>query len=169
MRTLIGSSQAVRSRRGSRLSSFSASPIEDETALISQTLSFALRRTQLAVSADLHQSLAEVSLRPIQFAALALIADSPGASQGHVSDALGMEKANFVAIVTELEQRGLLVRRKSSFDARIHELTLTAAGKELTADAFRYQEQHESRLTAALGETSRQELLRILAQLYDAM
>ncbi len=131
-------------------------------------IGFALRRAQLAVYADLNQTLAEVGLRPAQFAALDLIGEKAGSSQGQVSEALGIEKANFVAIVAELAQRGLVLRRKSVHDARSYRLELTAAGRALRAHALAHQSVHESRLSAALGDQARRELLDLLGRLCDA-
>jgi DNA-binding MarR family transcriptional regulator len=46
---------------------------------------------------------------------------------------------------------------------------LTSAGQALRDQAIRYQDRHESKLTAALGEQSRRDLLRILDRLTKAL
>lgn len=169
LRTNSGSRLPSGSRRPPRIAGVAESADRAPDARVADTLSFALRRAQTAVFADLHHALAEVSLRPIQFAALDLIGEQAGASQGQVSEALGIEKANFVAIISELEQRGLVERRKLASDARTYRLSLTSAGQALRDQAIRYQDRHESKLTAALGEQSRRDLLRILDRLSKAL
>ncbi len=165
LRTNSGSRLPYVTLRSPRVARVAEPADRTPDARVADTLSFALRRAQTAVFADLHHALAEVSLRPIQFAALDLIGEQAGASQGQVSDALGIEKANFVAIITELEQRGLVERRKLASDARTYRLSLTTAGQALRDEAIRHQDRHESKLTAALGEQSRRDLLRILERL----
>ncbi len=68
---------------------------------------YSLRRAQAVIFADFNQSLSELKLRPAQFAVLLMIDQNPGASQSGVSAALGIQKANFVAIIADLEKRGV--------------------------------------------------------------
>jgi len=169
LRTTSGSSLPSGSRRPPRLPTVAGLSGSTAEARIADTLSFALRRAQLAVFADLHHALAEVSLRPIQYAALVLIGEYTGASQRQVSAALGVEKANFVAIIAELEQRGLVTRQKLASDARTYRLSLSPAGQALRDEAIRHQDRHESKITAALGEQSYRDLLRMLDRLSNAV
>ena len=80
---------------------------------LSGYVGYALRRAQGVIFADFNHSLAELGLRPGQFAVLMLIDRNPGTSQSSVSAALGIQKANFVATIADLEKRGLVRRKKS--------------------------------------------------------
>src|SRR3974390_1859012 len=102
-------------------------------------IGYALRRAQLAIFADLNQALAPRNFRPGQFAVLTLIDQNPGPSQSSVSEALGIQKANFVATITELANRGLVRRRKSESDGRTYSLGLTPRGRTLLEDAVKLQ------------------------------
>src|SRR5215831_21230223 len=97
-------------------------------------IGYALRRAQLAIFADFNQALASLNLRPGQFAVLTLIDQNPGTSQSSVSEALGIQKANFVATIAELANRGLVRRRKLETDARTYSLGLTPRGRTLLED-----------------------------------
>jgi DNA-binding MarR family transcriptional regulator len=124
---------------------------------------YALRRAQGVIFADLSQALAPLILRPAQFAVLLLIEQNPGTSQSCVSEALGIQKANFVATIADLEDRALIRRRKSESDARSYSLNLTARGRALLQRAAELHSQHEARVIAQIGP---QERLRLLALLH---
>ena len=123
---------------------------------------YALRRAQLAIFADFNQTLASLKLRPTQLAVLMLIDQNPGTSQSSVSEALGIQKANFVAIIAELADRGLVRRRKSENDGRTYSLGLTARGRSLLEDAEKLQSVHEARVMAQIGTEGRVQLLSLL-------
>jgi DNA-binding MarR family transcriptional regulator len=96
-----------------------------------------------------------------------MVAENPGASQSGVCDALGIQKANCVPTMGELERRGLILRRKSSTDARSYELHLTAKGKRILQRAGEIQSSHEKRLVERIGIEGRQQLLALLGKLTD--
>ena len=128
-------------------------------------IGYALRRAQLAIFADFNHALVSLNLRPSQFAVLILIDQNPGTSQSSVSDALGIQKANFVAIIAELANRGLVRRRKSETDGRTYSLGLTARGRVLLENAAKLQSVHEERVIAKIGSEGRVQLLSLLERL----
>src|SRR5512145_2452640 len=85
---------------------------------LSGHVGFVLRRIQTAVFADFIASLGQLDLRPAQYALLEVIDANPGLRQSDAAAALGIQKANFVALVRELERRALLQRRRSQADRR---------------------------------------------------
>jgi len=96
---------------------------------LSGYVGYALRRAQGVIFADFNHTLAELDLRPAQFAVLVMIDQNPGTSQSSVSAALGIQKANFVAIIADLDKRGFVRRRKSHSDGRTYSLGLTPRGR----------------------------------------
>jgi DNA-binding MarR family transcriptional regulator len=126
---------------------------------------YALRRAQGVIFADFNQTLAELDLRPGQFAVLLMIDQNPGSSQSRVSAALGIQKANFVATIADLEKRGVVRRRKSQADARTYSLGLTARGRALLQHAQSLHSLHEARVIAQIGSEGRAQLLRLLERL----
>ncbi len=135
------------------------------TAPLKELIGYALRRAQGAVYADLNDSLARLELRPLQYTLLLMVAENPGASQSGVCDALGIQKANCVPTMGELERRGFIIRRKSTADARSYQLHLTAKGRRILARAGEVQSLHESRLIERIGVEGREQLLSLLGKL----
>jgi DNA-binding MarR family transcriptional regulator len=132
---------------------------------LSGYVGYALRRAQGVIFADFNQSLAELGLRPGQFAVLMLIDRNPGTSQSNVSSALGIQKANFVATIADLEKRGLVRRKKSNTDGRTYSLGLTPRGRTQLQRATELQSVHEAKITAQIGNEGRMQLLVLLDRL----
>ena len=109
------------------------------TAPLQEVIGYALRRAQGAVYADLSDALARISLRPVEYTLLLMVSENPGASQSNVCEALGIQKANCVPTMSELERRGFIIRRKSSNDARSYQLQVTNKGKRILQRAGELQ------------------------------
>lgn len=137
------------------------------TAPIQDLIGYALRRAQGVVYADLNDSLARISLRPLQFTLLLMVNENPGSSQSSVCEALGIQKANCVPTMSELERRGYIIRRKSVNDARSYELHITNKGKRILQRAGEVQSLHEQRLIERIGVEGRDQLLRLLGKLTE--
>ena len=133
--------------------------------MLNASIGYMLRRAQLAVFADFGATLAEMQLRPGQFAALMVIGCNRGVTQSAVCESLGIWRANFVAVIDDLERRGLARRVSSSADRRSKALALTTAGQRVLERATDLQRAHESRVCRRLGPGGREELLRLLDQL----
>lgn len=132
---------------------------------LSGYVGYALRRAQGIIFADFNHTLAELNLRSGQFAVLVMIDQNPGTSQSSVSAALGIQKANFVTTIADLEKRGVVRRRKSDTDGRTYSLGLTARGRSLLQHAAELQSLHEARVVAQIGDEGRLQLLGLLDRL----
>lgn len=128
---------------------------------------YAVRRAQIAIFGDFLESLREVDLRPAQFGVLVVIADNPGMRQSDVCGGLGIQKANFVPLISELEARGLVVRQPGATDRRAYALHLTGQGEALLRRARDLHAKHEARLTDRIGRRGRAQLLDLLNRLAD--
>jgi DNA-binding MarR family transcriptional regulator len=128
-------------------------------------IGYMLRRAQLAVFQDFAQTYAEVGIRPAQYAALTVIERNPGLKQKDVSAALGIKRANFVAMCDELETLGLASRRPIPADRRSYALHLTRKGRALMKTLHAANQEHEMRLTAQIGEEGRDRLIVLLTAL----
>lgn len=129
---------------------------------------YMLRRAQLAVFQDFAQTYAEVGIRPAQYAALTVIERNPGLKQKDVSAALGIKRANFVAMCDELETLGLAARRLIPADRRSYALHLTRKGRALMKTLHAANRQHEMRLMEQIGEEGRDRLIVLLTALAAA-
>jgi len=131
-------------------------------------LGYALRRAQMSAVAEFLEAFKEVDLRPTQFAVLTIISENPGVRQREVCDALGIQKANFVPLLNELERRGLALRKSVAADRRSSALHLTPLGNVTLQRARTIHEQYENRFVARLGRRGRDQLLALLNKVMEA-
>jgi DNA-binding MarR family transcriptional regulator len=76
-----------------------------------------------------------------------------------------MHPSGLVAIIDELEERGLVKRHNSQDDRRTYELHLTDKGQAALRDIGRVAEEHNESLCAALSEHEREQLADFLQRI----
>jgi DNA-binding MarR family transcriptional regulator len=136
--------------------------------LLTTAISYHLRHSQLAVANGFADVLAEQGLRPADFSVLVIVGGNPGLKQSDVAEALGIQRANFVAIVDSMEEKGLLVRRKSEEDRRVHFLDMTEEGSSLLDRLSNTWRDREEKLIDRIGgKKARDQLLALLGRLRD--
>ena len=131
-------------------------------------LGYRLRRAQGAMHRDFMAAVASLDLTQKQAATLWLINSNPGVAQVAVASALGMDRATMMAIVDRLEQRRLVIRKRSSTDRRRQELYLTPAGQNALRKAKARIAKHEERFKALFTAAELESLLSALQRLQDA-
>ncbi len=136
-----------------------------DLSALTEITGYPLRRAQLAVFEDFNKRFALLGLSPAQYSALVAIGDNPGRKQSEIAGALGIQRPNFVAMMDELERRGLAERLRSDADRRSHALALTRRGSELVARARVVQAEQESAIARILGPDGRETLVALLRQL----
>ncbi len=134
---------------------------------IEQTVGYMLRRAQLAVFADFIAGQRGPVARPGQFSVLAVIGRNPGISQSRLCAALGIKRANLVAVIDRFEAQDLVRREASTTDRRTNRLQLTGAGQRALQNALAAQAEHEARITSLLGAAGRHALLKQLSKLCE--
>lgn len=137
---------------------------------LDRRIGYLLRRAQIAVFRDFFATFEAHDIRPGQYSILTVIECNPGLKQGEVSAALGIKRANMVAMIDELEKRKLLRRDPSVIDRRSYALMLTAKGTRLMAALHALAERHERTIADAIGiETYRSlaQPLKAIARLFD--
>jgi DNA-binding MarR family transcriptional regulator len=140
---------------------FDSAPVDD-------IIGYRLRRAQLAVFQDFMRFFSDLDLRPAEFSVLALIAANPGRKQAEIAAALAIKRANFVALINALDERGLTERRRPAGDKRSHALFLTEKGHGFVARMNTYQTEFERLCVAKLGGVrERDQLLLLLNRLID--
>lgn len=129
---------------------------------------YTLRRAQMMVFEDFIRRFAPFDLKPAQYSVLLVIGDNPGRKQSEIAAALGIQRPNFVAMLDELERRGLAERTRSTTDRRSHAVMLTEAGRRLLDAAKAEQARQETDLGAILGPGGREVLVALLKRLTAA-
>lgn len=118
---------------------------------LDQRIGYALRRAQIAVFQDFYRHVAAFDISTAQYSVLTILECNPGLSQTQVSEALGIKKTNFVALIKELENRGLARREAIPNDRRSFALHLTEAGETLIGTLHAALARHEAGIRAAIG------------------
>jgi DNA-binding MarR family transcriptional regulator len=86
-------------------------------------------------------------------------------SQQALAEVLQMHPSGLVAIIDELEERGLVRRQDSREDRRTYELHLTDKGQVALRDIGRIAQEHNDSLCAALSQQEREQLTEFLQRI----
>jgi DNA-binding MarR family transcriptional regulator len=108
-----------------------------------------------------------LQLTPPQAGVLRRLAEFPGQSQRELADALGMHPPRLVALIDELEDRGLVDRDRDPADRRNYAISLTDEGRRLLTNLGRVAGQHEHAITAGLDDDERAHLLALLRRIAE--
>ena len=111
--------------------------------------------------------LAPLGMRPGHFGLLMHLSRGEGQSQQRLADAMGIHRNVMVGLVDELEDRGLIERRRHPADRRAHAIHLTGAAHDLLGRAQRVADEHEAELLAGIGEDDRTYLIALLQHLAE--
>src|SRR5687768_9605310 len=130
-------------------------------------LGYRLRRAQGAMHRDYVMAVADLNLTQKQTATLWLIGANPGVSQVTIATALGMDRATMMALVDKLQDRGLVLRKRSSMDRRRQELLLTPVGLRMLKTVKARIAEHEARFTARFKPAELAALLKALQRIRD--
>lgn len=131
------------------------------------TLAFLLSQVGIHASKRFAERIAAVGLSPPLFRVLNLVAAAEGESQQAIGAAIEIPPSRMVALVDELEQRGLVERRPKPDDRRVRALFLTAEGKRCLARGRKIADEHEAELTKGMKEADRKRLLDLLQKIVD--
>ena len=133
---------------------------------IDHSIGFQLRRAQALVFQKFLSRFSSYDLRPTEFCTLVLISENPGRKQSEIAAALGVQRANFVALINELERRHLIERRNAPHDRRSNALYLTTRGSTFVAEIRKAEAAFEDECMEQLGGArARDQLLTLLAKL----
>jgi DNA-binding MarR family transcriptional regulator len=106
--------------------------------------------------------LAPLGLEQRQAGLLIGLATHEGTSQQALAELMGLNATRMVFLVDELEQRGLVERRRNPADRRSHALFLTAHGRDTLRQTRQVAAAHERSLGASLTEAERGQLVGLL-------
>lgn len=136
-----------------------------EDTVLHNLIGYRMKRAYMQIRPEAQRVLAEEDLRVVSFSCLSIITDNPGIVQSELADALQMERSNLVVIIDELEQRGLITRKKVPTDRRRYALTATLLGRRLRDRAAKKLQKVEDDILDRLDDEHRAHLLTALEQL----
>jgi len=125
-------------------------------------LGYLLRRAQGSMHRDFMAAVAEFALTQKQVATLWLIQANPAVSQVEVAASLGMDRATMMSVTDRLEDRGFVIRKRSTVDRRRQELYLTPSGQSTLRKCKARIAEHEEKFSAMFTNAE-------LAALFDAL
>ena len=109
----------------------------------------------------------ETGLHPYHHAILIVLGEGSRENQGAIADALGYDRGQLVGLLDELEERGLVERRRDPNDRRRHLVRLTADGKRMLRRLRALSGEIEDDFFAPLNEEERATLYALLLRLAE--
>jgi DNA-binding MarR family transcriptional regulator len=103
-------------------------------------------------------------LRPRHLHALGILSERGPLSQQILGEVLSLDPSNVVGLLNELEERGLITRRRDPSDRRRHIVELSTAGEEALTVAYVRVGLAEDSLLAALSAEERATLYDLLVR-----
>jgi DNA-binding MarR family transcriptional regulator len=109
-------------------------------------------------------SMSPGGLRPRHLVALKLLSENGPAGQQGLADALCLDPSNVVGLLNELEERGLITRRRDAADRRRHIVELSAQGEDELSSAYTWYGRIEDDIFGTLDTEDRETLYQLLSR-----
>jgi DNA-binding MarR family transcriptional regulator len=129
---------------------------------------FLLYRAAEASHALANRMLAEAGLSARQAGILTMVTELEPMTQKALGDALRVDRTTMVALIDDLEDRGLVVRQRHPGDRRAFLVCPTDAGREAKVRAVRTLDEQQERFLAPLSLAERRQLGEFLTRLHSA-
>jgi DNA-binding MarR family transcriptional regulator len=127
--------------------------------------SFLLKRLGFAAKGRSMEAFDEAGHSPYHFAVLATLDEGSRETQGAIADALGYDRSQLVGILDELEDQGLVERRRDKADRRRHVVELTADGRRALTKLRTLSKRLDDEFLAPLDPAERDTLHLLLLKL----
>jgi DNA-binding MarR family transcriptional regulator len=136
--------------------------------VLAGSIGFLLSKLGFLTSSRFTAALAPFGINPGHFGLMRIIEVSGPNSQQALGEALGIPPSRMVALVDDLEGKGLVERRRHHKDRRVNELHLTTKGRGLLGQASQAGVTWQEELLANLDFAERQQLLGLLQRVAAA-
>jgi MarR family transcriptional regulator, lower aerobic nicotinate degradation pathway regulator len=134
--------------------------------LIAST-TFLLKRLGFAAKERAIRSYEQLDLSPYHHAVLAVLDEGSRETQGAIADALGYDRGQLVGLLDELEQKGLVERRRDPSDRRRHTVRLSPDGTRALIEIRALANTLDDEFLAPLTDAERAELHALLLKLAE--
>lgn len=128
---------------------------------------FLLAQVGAHAASNFAERLREIDLAPPHAGILRILAATPAIPQEALARALGTHPSRLVALLDELESKGLLDRQPDEADRRRYALRLTAKGVSTLQAIGRIAREHQQKLLAAISEEEQRHLSALLQRIAD--
>ncbi|WP_337269991.1 MarR family winged helix-turn-helix transcriptional regulator [Oryzifoliimicrobium ureilyticus] len=140
---------------------------DQQSSRLEDLVGYHLRRASIFDLQGAAAALAPANTRPVPMSVLLSIVETPGISSAEICRTLGMQRANIVPILAELEERGLFLREADKTDQRIQRLFATRRGEGEAMEWLALVSDHERIMLRRLSATEQAELRRLLAKIWQ--
>jgi MarR family transcriptional regulator, lower aerobic nicotinate degradation pathway regulator len=134
--------------------------------LVASTL-FLLKRLGFAAKNKSMGAYEEIGLHPYHYGVLIAVEEGSHATQGAIADSLGYDRGQLVGLLDELEERGLIERKRDPKDRRRQLVELTADGKSTLEELRTLSSRLEDDFLAPLDKAERAQLHALLLRLAE--
>ena len=128
---------------------------------------FLLKRLGFKAKEQALRAYEETGLNPYHHAVLVALAEDEHETQGSIADALGYDRGQLVGLLDELEERGLVERRRDPKDRRRQIVSMTAEGKKVLGQLRAVSQRLEDEFLAPLDPAEQQRLHALLLRLAE--
>ncbi len=128
----------------------------------SSSPAFLLAQVGAHAASKFAERLREIDLTPAHAGIIRILAATPAITQQALAGQLGTLPSRLVALVDELESKGLLERQSDEGDRRRYALRLTEKGLSTLQSIGRIAREHQQKLLAALSEEEQRHLSVLL-------
>jgi DNA-binding MarR family transcriptional regulator len=127
--------------------------------------SFLLKRLGWSIKDRASEAYEAAGASPYHYSVLALLDEGTCTAQSTIADALGYDRSWFVGLLDELEEEGLVERKRDPVDRRRHLVSLKPAGKKRLAELRAISKGVEDEFFAPLDPQEREQLHALLLEL----
>ena len=125
-----------------------------------------LRRASNVVLSDFADMFAGSGVRPTSFSVACVIDEQPGTTSAEICRILGLQRANIVALLAELDALGTIRRVDDENDKRSQRLYLTDRGEVDLAAWRAMAASHETRALSRLSDDEQAQLVDMLRRIW---
>jgi DNA-binding MarR family transcriptional regulator len=126
-----------------------------------------LKRLGFAAKERSLKAFESTGLHPYHYAILLVLSERSLETQGAIADALGYDRGQLVGLLDELEEHGLVERRRDANDRRRHLVSLTPEGKRTLRQLRALSHQTEDEFLGPLSDEERATLHALLLRLAE--
>jgi DNA-binding MarR family transcriptional regulator len=128
---------------------------------------FLLKRLGYAAKERTMEEYERTGLHPYHYAILIVLGEGSRETQGSIADALGYDRGQLVGLLDELEERGLVERRRDPNDRRRHLVRITPNGKRMLGRLRALARRIEDEFLGPLSDEERANLHALLLRLAE--
>lgn len=128
---------------------------------------FLLKRLGFTAKERSMKAYQETGLQPYHHGILTVLGERSLETQGAIADALGYDRGQLVGLLDDLEERGLVERRRDPNDRRRHIVRITPGGEKMLRRLRTLSRQIEDEFMSPLSDAERADLHALLFRLAE--